>query len=271
MEGGLVAEAAGLHYERRGPRAGTPLILSSGLGGSATYWQPNIAALAERHDVIAYDHRGTGRSSRDVAGVLTIEAMGDDIAALMDALEIERATVIGHAIGGMAGLALALAHPERVERLVVVNGWAALDPYTARCFDTRLTLLRSAGARAYLRAQPIFLYPPQWISDHDAAMEGEVEAQLATMPAPDMIERRIAAARRFNVADRLRALSVPTLLVASDDDALVPPGCSERLKSAVGNRDGDRVQLARMAHGGHACTVTRAEHFNLWLLDWLDG
>ncbi|WP_174296583.1 pyrimidine utilization protein D [Sphingomonas bacterium] len=262
-----MGEAAGLYYERRGPRNGTPLILSPGLGGSASYWQPNVAALAERHDVIGYDHRGTGRSSRDVAGVLTIETMGDDIAALMDATGIERATVIGHAIGGMAGLALALAHPDRVERLVVVNGWATLDPYTARCFDTRLTLLRSAGPRAYLRAQPIFLYPPQWISEHDDAMEAEVEAQLATMPTPDMIERRIAAARRFDVADRLRALSVATLLVASDDDALVPCACSERLKAAAG---GD-VQLARMAHGGHACNVTRAGHFNLWLLDWLDG
>lgn len=266
-----MADAAGLHYERIGPRGGAPLILSSGLGGSASYWRPNIAALAERHDVIAYDHRGTGRSSREVPGVLTIETMGDDIAALMDALGIERATVIGHAIGGMAGLALALARPTQIERLVIVNGWARLDPYTARCFDTRLALLRSAGPRAYLRAQPIFLYPPQWISDHDEAMELEVEAQLAHLPAPDMIERRIAAARRFNAADRLHALAVPTLLVASDDDALVPPSCSERLKVAAGGSDGDRVQLARMAHGGHACTVTRAEHFNLWLLDWLDG
>ncbi|MGI4730643.1 MAG: pyrimidine utilization protein D [Janthinobacterium lividum] len=262
-----MAQAAGLFVERAGPRGGTPLILSAGLGGSATYWRPNLAALAERHDVIAYDHRGTGRSARDVPGVLTIEDMGDDLLALMDALDIERATVIGHAIGGMAGLSAALARPDRIERLVVVNGWAALDPATARCFDTRLTLLRAAGARAYLRAQPIFLYPPQWISDHDDAMEGEVEAQLAHMPPPDMIERRIAAARRFGAIDRLRHLAVPTLLVASDDDTLVPPSCSERMRAATG----EHVQLARMAHGGHACTVTRAEHFNLWLLDWLDG
>lgn len=262
-----MGEAAGLFVDRRGPRGGTPLILSSGLGGSAGYWQPNIAALAERHDVIAYDHRGTGRSSPDVPGVLTLEAMGDDVAALMDALGIGRATIVGHAIGGMAGLSLALARPDRVERLVVVNGWASLDPHTARCFDTRLALLRAAGARAYLRAQPIFLYPPQWVSDHHEALEDELEAQLAHLPPPDMIERRIAAARRFDVSGRLRTLSVPTLLVASDDDALVPPSCSERLSAAAG----DAAQLARMAHGGHACTVTRAEHFNLWLLDWLDG
>ena len=220
-----MGEAAGLFHDRRGPRGGTPLILSSGLGGSANYWRPNLDALAERHDVIAYDHRGTGRSSRDLPGVLTIEAMGDDVAALMDALGIARATVIGHAIGGMAGLALALAHPDRVERLVVVNGWAALNAYTARCFDTRLALLRSAGPRAYLRAQPIFLYPPQWIADRHDAMEAEIETQLADLPPPDMIERRIAAARRFAALDRLRSLTVPTLLV--------PPAFAARMGNTI--------------------------------------
>ena len=193
--------------------------------------------------------------------------MGDDIAALRDARGIARATVIGHAIGGMAGLALALARPGRVERLVVVNGWAKLDAYTARCFDTRLALLRASGPRAYLHAQPIFLYPPQWISDHHEALAADEEALVAQLPSPDMIERRIPAARRFDVRDRLRTRAVPTLLVASDDDALVPPACSDRIKAMAG----DQVQLARMAHGGHACTATRAEHFNLWLLDWLDG
>ena len=93
----------------------------------------------------------------------------------------------------------------------------------------------------------------------------EEEAQLAHFPGADMVERRVAAARRFDVLNRLGALAVPLLLVASDDDALVPPACSEKLQAAAPG-----AQLARMAHGGHACNVTRADHFNLWLLDWLD-
>ena len=56
--------AAGLWYEWHGPEAGEVLILSPGLGGSATYWQPNLAAFAERYRVLLYDHRGTGRSDR---------------------------------------------------------------------------------------------------------------------------------------------------------------------------------------------------------------
>jgi aminoacrylate hydrolase len=258
--------AAGLHYEWHGEGTGELLILSSGLGGSAHYWRPNIAALALGRRVLVYDHRGTGRSDREVPGILTLETVGEDILALMDALGIERATLVGHAIGGMAGIALALAHPGRLSRLVVINGWARLDLHTARCFDTRLALLRGSGPRAFLHAQPLFLFPPEWISAHHEALQAEEEVQLAHFPGADMVERRVAAARRFDVIERLGMLDLPVLLVASDDDMLVPPTCSERMAARL-----PAGKLVRMARGGHACNVTRADHFTMWLLDWLDG
>ena len=260
-----MATCAGLHWEDHGFAGGPPILLSSGLGGSGSYWQPNLAALGQYRRIITYDHRGTGRSERDVAGDLTVEAMAADVIALLDGLGIDRVTLIGHALGGHIGLALALAAPERLERLVVINGWAKLDPHTARCFDTRLALLRNSGPRAYLHAQPLFLYPPQWISDHHDALEAEEELHLAHFPGPEMIQRRIAAVRRFDIAARLDEISVPTLLVAADDDMLVPPSASQKLVDGIRH-----AQLARLASGGHACNVTRAEHFNMWLLDWLD-
>lgn len=260
-----MVETAGLFWEEHGRRDGTPVILSSGLGGSGGYWAANLEALGRNHRVITYDHRGTGRSERAVAGDLTVEAMAEDVMMLMDGIGLDRATLIGHALGGHIGLALALAHPERLDRLVAINAWAKLDPHTARCFDTRLALLRHSGPRAYLHAQPLFLYPPQWISDHHALLQEDEEVHLAHFPGADMIERRIAAVRRFNIAGRLDEVHVPTLLVAADDDMLVPPSASERLVAGI-----PEAQLARMATGGHACNVTRADHFNMWLLDWLD-
>jgi aminoacrylate hydrolase len=257
--------AGGLYYEEHGPSGGEPLILSAGLGGSATYWSANIAALAERHRVIAYDHRGTGRSDREVPGDLTIEAMAADLRGLMDALNLPRATLIGHAIGGMIGLASELAEPGRLARLVVINGWAKLDPHTARCFDTRLVLLRESP-RAFVHGQPLFLYPAQWISDHHDQLTQEEEVHLAHFAGAEMVSRRIAAARRFNVAGRLGEITVPTLLVATDDDMLVPASCSEALAKGIAG-----ARLARMVKGGHAVNVTRADEFNMWLIDWLDG
>ena len=257
-------DARGIHWESHGQPDGPVILLSSGLSGSGSYWQPNLAALGTGHRVITYDHRGTGRSDRHVAGDLTVESMAAHVVALMDTIGIDRCTFIGHALGGHIGLALALAAPARLDRLVVINGWAKLDLHTARCFDTRLALLRNSGPRAYLHAQPLFLYPPQWIADHHDRLQDEEEAMLAHFPGADMIERRVAAVRRFNIAGRLDEIRVPTLLVAADDDMLVPPSASEKLAGGIHG-----AEFARMASGGHACNVTRAEHFNMWLLDWL--
>jgi len=256
----------GLYWESHGATAGSTLILSSGLGGSANYWMPNLAALAENHHVIIYDHRGTGRSERAIDGTLTVERMADDVAALMDSIGIAHATIIGHALGGHIALALALASPERVNGLVVINGWAKLDSHTARCFDTRLTLLRDSGPRAYLHAQPLFLYPPQWNSDHGDRLQAEEEEQFAHFPGAEMIQRRVAAVRHFNILASLRDIPMPALVIASDDDMLVPSSCSARLADGLPD-----AQLARLVSGGHACNVTRADNFNAWLIDWLDS
>lgn len=256
-----MAEAAGLYYEIHGAEDAPPLILSSGMGGSANYWAPNIKALADSFRVIAYDHRGTGRSDRTVTP--RIEDIGDDIRSLMDALDIGAASVLGHAIGGMGGLLLALSDPDRIERLVVVNGWGEPNAYTSRCFEARLALLRSSGVRAYVRAQPIFLYPPDWIAEGEIDLDADEDAHVASFPA-EMIEQRILEAVRFDIRRSLPILRPPTLFLGSRDDALVPFLSSEWLRSHF---TGSRLGI--MDWGGHACNVTDPEAFNRVVLDFL--
>jgi aminoacrylate hydrolase len=259
-------QAGGLWYEWHGPDDGQPLILSPGLGGSAHYWQPNLAAFAERYRVLLYDHRGTGRSDRKLPDRLTVQDMADDVIGLMDALGIERAHLVGHAAGGLIGLALALGAPKRLGKLVVINGWAELDPYTARCFDVRLALLRDSGPEAYLRAQPIFLYPPDWTSVHSDRLDAEAAAHLAGFPDPAVVEQRIAALRSFDVSAELGRIAAPVLVLASSDDALVPAHAARSLAEGLPN-------ATRMLQfgGGHACNVTEPEEFHERVLPWLGG
>jgi aminoacrylate hydrolase len=254
---------AGLHCETHGPPDAPPVILSPGLGGSASYWAPNLAALAQHHRVILYDHRGTGRSDRDLSFNLDVEDMAGDVLALMDGLGLESATLVGHAAGGAIGLALALSAPERLERLVVVNGFARPDPHFLRCFDTRLALLRDSGVRAFLHAQPIFLYPARWISVNAERLAAEEAQQLACFQGAPNIEARIAALAAFDVAARLGEIRTPVLLIAAEDDMLVPASCSERL--AEGLPDATRVPML----GGHACNVTEPAIFDKILRGWL--
>ena len=258
-----MAEAAGLYYEVHGPHAAPPLILSSGLGGSADFWQPNLRALALHFRVIVYDHRGTGRSDRALPDTVTVEDLAGDMAALLDALGIERAHVMGHAAGGVAGLALALHSPQRLQKLVVVNGWASPDPHFLRCFATRLALLRDSGPEAYLRAQPIFLYPAAWISEHSAVLDAELPHQLVSFPGRETMEKRIAALAAFDVANALESLAVPLLALAAKDDMLVPYTAAEAFEAAP------CANYAWMGWGGHACNVTDPGTFNLLALDFL--
>ena len=253
---------AGLYWEEHG--AGAPLILSAGLGGSGNYWLPNLPALAAHHRVILYDHRGTGRSDRALPDEVSVEQMGDDIRALLDGLGIERASILGHAAGGVAGLALALAAPERVDRLVLVNAWAKADSHFIRCFETRLALLRDSGPRAYLHAQPIFLFPANWLSEHADQLAAEEEAHLAHFAGAEAYEKRIAALRAFDIDAKLSQISARTLALAAADDMLVPSNCSKRLAEGIKG-----AELAVMAWGGHACNVTDAPGFNARVLEFL--
>jgi aminoacrylate hydrolase len=258
-----MGEISGLYWEAHGPADGPTLILSPGLGGSAAYWAPNLGALAADHRVILYDHRGTGRSSRDLAFNVSVEDMAGDVLALMDGLGIAGATLVGHAAGGVIGLALALRAPERLNGLVVINGWSRPNPHSARCFEARLALLRGSGVRAFIRAQPIFLYPARWSSANDARLAAEEAQQLRDFQGAPNVEARIAALTAFDVDARLAEIDTPTLLVAAEDDMLVPESCSERLAERLPDA------ALELMTGGHACNVTEAERFNSIMCGWL--
>ncbi len=249
--------AAGLWYEWHGPDHGEVLILSPGLGGAGSYWAPNLAALSSRHRVLVYDHRGTGRSGSLADGPASIAAMAADLVALMDELKIQGPAFVGHAIGGLIGLELGRVLAKRV----IVNGWPRLDPHTERCFDVRLDLLRSSGPEAYVRSQPIFLYPAGWSSMNSGMLDIEAEHQLERLPPVETLEKRIAAARAFELRP---GPACPTLLVAATDDMLVPAHCSELLAGELAN-----AAVERLSWGGHACNVTDPDAFNALVLEFL--
>jgi len=251
--------SGGIWYEWHGPEDGETVILSPGLGGSADYWAPNLAGLAERYRVLLYDHRGAGRSEPLPPGPTSVRAMAEDVLALLQALNLNGPHFVGHALGGLIGLQPKLRG--KLGKRVVVNGWWRLDPHTARCFDLRLEMLRASGPETYLKAQPIFLYPAGWISERLEALDADAARQLAHFPAVETIERRIAAAREY----QLQVLSAgQSLILAARDDMLVPARCSEALAHKL---SGSRLQT--LEWGGHGCNVTDPETFNRIVLEFL--
>ena len=245
------------------PEAQT-VVLSSGLGGVHGFWQPQMAMLEKHFRVVVYDQFGTGRSHGMVPAGYRMEDMADELAALLNDLRIDRCHVIGHALGGIIGLHLAQRYPALVESLVVVNGWTVLDSQTRRCFQVRQDLLLNSGVEAYVRAQPLFLYPADWLSAHADLLDHEQVHQVEHFQGMENLLHRLQALMAHDLSESLDSINTPTLAFSCKDDLLVPWHCSVTLARNL--PIGEHVQ---MSYGGHAMSVTDSETFNPLLMEWL--
>ncbi|KQR73023.1 pyrimidine utilization protein D [Rhizobium sp. Leaf341] len=257
-----------MHVEIHGrtDAAARTVLLSSGLGGSGSYWAEQIPALTDTFRVVTYDHRGTGRTGGDVPATGGIAAMADDVLDLLDAREIDQVDFVGHALGGLIGLDIALRQPGRIGRLALVNAWSKADPHSGRCFDIRIELLEASGIPAFVKAQPLFLYPAVWMSENADRMAADEAHGIAHFQGKTNLLRRIAALRTFDIDDRLADIGHETLVMASRDDLLVPWTRSQRLADGLPNAILDLVD-----HGGHAVNIVDPGPFNQRLVQFLAG
>lgn len=250
-----------LYYEVYGE--GPPLMLVAGLGGVGAYWNPQIEAFSRYFKVIVHDHRGTGRSSRSKIRY-SLEQMAQDTLHLMDALEIDRAHLVGHSTGASIGQILGIDHPTRMGRIVMASGWTKADGFFRRCFEVRRDLLLKSGPEAYVRATPIFLHPSWWIRDNIAAIEATEADIYGTDPDVEIMNSRIDALLAFNMVERLSKIETEVLVLGVRNDHLTPAYFSEELARLI-----PRARLKIMEDGGHAASQIMPDEFNRIVLDFL--
>ncbi|EHS52791.1 pyrimidine utilization protein D [Rhizobium sp. PDO1-076] len=255
-----------MHYHIHGNQAADAetIILSSGLGGSGGYWAPQIEALGERYRLVTYDHTGCGKTGGEVPETGGIRAMADDVLSIADAQELKEFHFIGHALGGLMALDIGLRQPGRIAKQVLINAWSKADPHSGRCFDVRIELLEKSGVPAFVKAQPLFLYPAIFMAENPERMAAEEAHAIAHFQGKTNILRRIAALRAFDVDAKLATIETPTLLIATRDDLLVPYSRSLRLAEGLPN-----ATLNVSDFGGHAVNVTYPAAFNQTVLDFL--
>ena len=242
-----------LYYERHG--AGFPVLLLTGLAGTAQYWRDQMPAFCRSFEVIVHDHRGIGES--DPAHLhLDHGAVGRRRHRPDGRARLTKAHVVGHSAGGAVAQILAIEHPQRLASVVIAASWTKADAYFRRLFALRKETLVRLGPAAYVQANTLLLYPPDYIARNNEKLR-QIEAQaLAHFPQPEQMMSRIDAILAFDRTADLGRIRTPTLIVAAQDDLVTPAYFSEDLARRIPGRRGQVLRPGRpLFHPGPAARI----------------
>ena len=230
---------------------GDPLVLIHGLADDHRAWRRAVPDLMLRHRVVLYDLRGHGETTLGKPDG-TLRQLGEDLVALLDALDVERADVAGFSLGGTIAMRASMDHPERVDRLVLVATSSRVGRQAADWYRERRKMVEHGD---------------EWLRETLDRDTADVYAQAPNELEEGLLIRRqstadprgygnaCAAMAGLNAAPldpELGQIKAPTLIVASDLDQHCPPKAAEIIHAGV---PGSRIEILKGA--GHAIPVER--------------
>jgi pimeloyl-ACP methyl ester carboxylesterase len=242
----LEVDGAAHTYDDEGPRdgEGVPLVFVHGWTADRHRWDHQLAHFAKKRRVIRLDLRGHGESSG--AGVRTIAELANDVLALLDHLEIGRCVLVGHSMGGMIAQTVTLDHPERVERLVLVDSISRMTYSRARGLLMGVSTL--VPFKLFVAANIQRAFAPGYPRDEIRAY---VKASAA-IPR-EVVMTLYGAMRAFDVLDRVGEIRVPTLMIHGYHDIQLP--VRQMLRMAKAYPDAE----VRIIDAGHELPVEKPE------------
>jgi pimeloyl-ACP methyl ester carboxylesterase len=254
-----------VYYEVYGD--GFPLVMITGLSANTHWWDPRlIQETAKRYKTVIFDNRGAGRTDKPKTAY-TVEMFANDTAVLMDALNIERAHILGISLGGMIAQEFTLNHPERVERLILCSttcGGSNSVPPSPEVLGMLMKPREGMSDEAVARNWISLLFTEDFVENNGFLM-GVVSQQLLKDPIPpDAYQRQMQAILNFNTYEKLPEIKAPTLVMHGKKDILVPPENSKIIA--------DRIPCAKLLHfenSGHALFSQEPENVNHALLEFL--
>src|SRR5437588_1504516 len=219
---GVRAGEIELDYERSG--SGPPLLLIMGMSGTALHWgEPFLELLRRDFEVITYDHRGVGASS-PLTGGLTIAQLAQDASALLSALELDSAHVLGISMGGMIAQELALEHPEQVRTLTLGCTYCGGPDSTQGppwVLEQLTEGMMSGDLDRVMRTTWEVNVSESLAGDADAYARFLAIAQRRAVAVP-VIMAQLQACFAHDPSARLHELTMPTLVIHGTDDLMLP-------------------------------------------------
>jgi aminoacrylate hydrolase len=183
--------------------------------------------------------------------------MTDDVETVLEAARVERATLVGHSTGGAIAQLLAVRMPDRVAGLVLSSTWCQPGNYFRRCFEFRRSLLEIGATDLFHKAGVFFRYSPRYAETHDAAFDSVGEIDV------DITIARINAILGADLSLVTGRITVPTMVLASRDDSLVPAYMSDDVARRIPG-----ARHLELDEGGHFLPETRSDDYNALLDDF---
>lgn len=246
---------ARIAWSATGPVGAPALVFSNSLGTAAALWD-DVAGLVGGRRLIRYDTRGHGASEAP-GGDYRIDQLGIDLLAVLDAAQVQRATICGISLGGLTALWLAIHAPERVHRLVLANTGAVIG--TLELWNHRIQAVRAQGMAPIVEGLLGRWFTPPFHESEPARVDRFRRMLLAQDPVG--YAGCAAAVRDADFRHDLGTISTPTLVIAGDRDIATPLALSETLVAGI---PGARLEVLQAAH---LSCVEQAEPFARLLLD----
>ncbi len=234
----IKANGIELYYEIHG--AGKPLVLISGIGYSLWQWHRMVPFLEKHFQVIAFDNRGVGQSDKP-AGPYSAHMLAADTAELLDALDIEKAIVVGHSMGGFIAQAMALDFPSKVEKLILCStnfGGPRAIPVTPEAMRVLSDVTSDSLTR--FKNGLVVSTAPGWAERNPQVLDEWIKWRVANPvdPAPYQAQMAIGLSLIPEAAafeSKLLRIRVPTLILFGAYDKVVPPENADLLAKRIAN------------------------------------
>jgi len=242
--------------------SGLPVVFLHAFPLNRTMWDPQVTALVGESRCIAIDYRGLGESKGGEP--YSMDRYADDVAGVLDTLQIARAVVIGLSMGGYVAFALWRRHRDRVRALVLADTRATADtPETIARRRELIEIARAQGSTAVANAQITGLVG-KTTREKRPDIYDAMHRMIAQAPVAGIIGATEALMSRPDSTETCATIDVPTLVVVGDEDVLTPPRDAAKLADAI---RGSRLEVLQGA--GHLSNVERPAAFNTVVSEFL--
>jgi pimeloyl-ACP methyl ester carboxylesterase len=245
--------------------AGTPLVLLHAFPVDSRMWDGVRARLAERFRVITPDQRGLGRSPLPPNGEPSLDAVADDVLALLDELALERVVLGGCSMGGYAAMALLRKAPERIDRLLLIDTRPDADDFDRRTGRLAMATCAEQEGTAELADTVLPGLIAAGTPESRSELVGELRAMITSQSTAGVAWALRAMAARPDSTDVLRAFDRPALVVVGERDALSPPELARRMAELL-----PAGELVEVPGCSHLSPVEAPDDVAAAITEWMD-